>query len=106
MRKKVKHHYKEIEITRACHVDFGDFPDCEIVHRQVNYVQLKCNIMYDTMRFNLPTKLQCESLEECILTIGKDEFDRQVNIFFHYFRFVLCKYYINCLLLQLMDKTL
>lgn len=29
--KKVKWHYREIEITRANPVDFGDMSDCEII---------------------------------------------------------------------------
>lgn len=53
---KVKDHYRDIEITRANHIDFGDITDCKVTQKQVKLVELKCDIQNETLRSNLPSK--------------------------------------------------
>lgn len=50
------YHYKEIEITRANHIDFADFGDGEVTRKQVNGVQLKCSFVSVSSRMPIATE--------------------------------------------------
>lgn len=69
------YHYKEIEITRANHIDFADFGDGEVTRKQVNGVQLKCSFVSVSSRMPIATERQCESVEVQMLMTKKKELD-------------------------------
>lgn len=73
MYKKVKRYHKHIETTKAGDINFGDFSDYDIAQTQVFSIEVKCNLVFDTMRQKIPTKIECDNLEECILQAGKED---------------------------------